>query len=214
MEIKLNNVSKTIKSSTVIDSISISFTSGRIYGLCGYNGCGKTMLMRLITGLIRPTAGEIYIDGKMLGRDIDFPESVGLLLENPSFLDRYTGLENLRLIASLKGKTDMDALKLAMRRVNLLPDDKRKYRKYSLGMKQKLGIAAAIMELPDLIILDEPTNALDAQSLEMLKKIIIEEKQRGALLIIASHESNFIGEVADEMIELENGHIKQKEDGQ
>ena len=174
MEIVLNNVKKTIKKATVIDGISAKWTGGKVYGLCGYNGCGKTMLMRLVAGLIRPTEGSVIIDGKELGKDIDFPESIGLMIENPAFLDHYTAMQNLQLVASLKKKATREDCIDALNRVNLDPNDLRTFKKFSLGMKQRLGIAAAIFEKPDLILLDEPTNALDADGTELAAKIIRE----------------------------------------
>ena len=207
MELMIDNVTKKIKRSTVIDGISAKFYSGRVYGLCGYNGCGKTMLMRLIAGLIRPTEGTVSIDGRQLGRDMDFPESIGLMIENPAFLDNYTALENLKLIASLKKKaTEQDCID-ALIRVNLDPNDVRTFKKFSLGMKQRLGIAAAIFEKPDLILLDEPTNALDADGTELAAKIIQAEKERGALIILACHEREFLESAADEILKIEHGRF-------
>lgn len=214
MEIVLDNVKKVIKKATVIDGISAKWKSGKVYGLCGYNGCGKTMLMRLVAGLIRPTEGSVSIDGKILGKDIDFPESIGLMIENPAFLDNYTALENLKLIASLKKKaTEKDCIK-ALKRVNLDPNDVRTFKKFSLGMKQRLGIAAAIFEKPDLILLDEPTNALDADGTELAAKIIKAEKKRGALIILACHEREFLENAADEIIKIEYGRFVDDEKGE
>ena len=159
--IKLEDVSKNIKDRIVLDHINFTFEDGKVYGLKGINGSGKTMLMRLIAGLIFPSDGKIFVSEKELGRDISFPESIGLLLENPVFLDRYTGLENLKLLAELSGSVDVEKLKQILIKVGLDPDDKRKYRNYSLGMKQRIGIAAAIMDEPSILLLDEPINALD-----------------------------------------------------
>ena len=169
MTITLKNVTKTIGGNTVADSVNLTLKSGTVYGLCGYNGCGKTMLMRLISGLILPTKGDIFFDEKKLGKDIDFPENMGILIENPAFLGGLSGFDNLKLLASIKGKITDDIIKKTISRVGLDPDDKKKYRKYSLGMKQRLGIASAIMEAPELIILDEPTNALDSSGVEIVK---------------------------------------------
>lgn len=205
MILKISNVTKIIKKTTVIDNVSAEWTNGKVYGLCGYNGCGKTMLMRLIAGLIKPTSGSIKIDDKELGKDIDFPESIGLLIENPAFLDNYTGFENLKLIAGLKKIITDDEIKESLNRVNLNPDDIRKYKKYSLGMKQRLGIAAAIMEHPDLILLDEPTNALDSDGVALVAKIIQEEKERGALIVLACHERQFLEDAADVIQKIEKG---------
>ena len=211
MEIVLNNVKKTIKKATVIDGISAKWTGGKVYGLCGYNGCGKTMLMRLVAGLIRPTEGSVTIDGKELGKDIDFPESIGLMIENPAFLDHYTAMQNLQLVASLKKKATREDCIDALNRVNLDPNDLRTFKKFSLGMKQRLGIAAAIFEKPDLILLDEPTNALDADGTELAAKIIREERERGALIILACHERQFLENAADEVIKIEHGQFVEDE---
>ena len=211
MEIILNNVKKTIKKATVIDGISAKWTGGKVYGLCGYNGCGKTMLMRLVAGLIRPTEGSVTIDGKELGKDIDFPESIGLMIENPAFLDHYTAMQNLQLVASLKKKATREDCIDALNRVNLDPNDLRTFKKFSLGMKQRLGIAAAIFEKPDLILLDEPTNALDADGTELAAKIIREERERGALIILACHEREFLENAADEVIKIEHGQFVEDE---
>lgn len=211
MEIVLNNVKKTIKKATVIDGISAKWTGGKVYGLCGYNGCGKTMLMRLVAGLIRPTEGSVIIDGKELGKDIDFPESIGLMIENPAFLDHYTAMQNLQLVASLKKKATTEDCIDALNRVNLDPNDLRTFKKFSLGMKQRLGIAAAIFEKPDLILLDEPTNALDADGTELAAKIIREERERGALIILACHERQFLENAADEVIKIEHGQFVEDE---
>lgn len=160
MKIKISGLSKSIKGNKVLDNISMELESGNIYGLQGKNGSGKTMLMRVICGLVYPERGEINIDGKILGKDISFPQSVGVLIENPSFLSNYTAFENLKLLAAIKGEIKDDEIKKAIMDVGLNPQDRKKYKKFSLGMKQRLGIACAIMEHPDLIILDEPFNAL------------------------------------------------------
>lgn len=207
MTITLKNVSKELKGNTVADQVNFELKSGSVYGLSGHNGSGKTMLMRLISGLILPTKGEISVDGKILGKDIDFPESMGLLIENPAFLNHCTGFENLKLLASIRGKaTDADIVN-AIRRVGLDPEDKKKYRKYSLGMKQRLGIAAAIMESPKLIILDEPTNALDLDGVVLTKQIIIEERNRGALVLMTCHDHDVLERVCDVIYSIENGKI-------
>lgn len=207
MNITLNKVTKVIGGNTVTDNVNISMKSGVIYGLRGYNGCGKTMLMRLIAGLIIPTKGVIKYDNKTLGKDMDFPESMGILIENPAFLGGLSGFDNLRLLASIKGTINDETIKKTIRRVGLDPDDKKKYRKYSLGMKQRLGIASAIMESPDLIILDEPTNALDSSGVETVKKIIKNEKERGALIVLTCHDHSLLEEISDVVYTVENGRI-------
>ena len=213
-KLKIEHVSKQIKGSLVIDDISLMFVPGRIYGLRGINGSGKTMLMRLICGLIRPTSGNIYYDDMELGHDIFFPPDVGVLLENPSFLDGYTGYQNLKLIADIQKKIGEKEIKEILDKVGLEPNDKRKYKKYSLGMKQRLGIAAALMEQPDLVILDEPFNALDTDGVTMTANLIRNEKERGALVIMACHDREQLEFLADEIIEISGGKAAKEKKGE
>lgn len=208
MKIELKHVSKTIRNQPVAQDICAELESGRIYGFQGINGSGKTMLMRLICGLIRPTEGEILIDGKRLGRDLTFPDSVGLFLENPAFLDRYSGMQNLKMLASIENNIGDAEVEAALRAVGLDPSDRKKYRKYSLGMKQRLGIAAAVMEQPELVILDEPTNSLDADGVQLVKGILAQQKARGALVIISCHDLAVLQEMSDEILLLEAGRVK------
>ena len=206
-EIVVNEVSKSIYGVPIINSISMKLVSGNVYGFQGINGSGKTMLMRLICGLIYPTKGEIVIDGKRLGKEITFPQSVGLLLENPAFLDSYTGQENLEMLASIKNIITREEIHEAITSVGLDPLDKRKYKKFSLGMKQRLGIAAAIMEKPDILILDEPTNSLDSSGVSLVKTILAKERERGAIIILACHDLPVLQDVSDEIFLLEQGKI-------
>lgn len=206
-EIVVNEVSKSIYGVPIINSISMKLVSGNVYGFQGINGSGKTMLMRLICGLIYPTKGEIIIDGKRLGKEITFPQSVGLLLENPAFLDSYTGYENLEMLASIKNIITREEIHEAITSVGLDPLDKRKYKKFSLGMKQRLGIAAAIMEKPDILILDEPTNSLDSSGVSLVKTILAKERERGAIIILACHDLPVLQDVSDEIFLLEQGKI-------
>lgn len=206
-DIKIENVSKKIKSNMILKDIDMELTSGHIYGFRGKNGCGKTMLMRCICGLIIPTEGKIIINGKELHKDIKIPESIGALIENPAFLPQYTGFKNLKMLASLKGKINDEEVKLAIKRAGLDPDDKRTYKKYSLGMKQKLGIANAIMGEPDIIVLDEPINALDEISVENVKKVFLELKEKGKLIIAACHDREELEYLCDIIYELKDGEI-------
>lgn len=206
--IKLKNVSKKIRGITVIDDISMTLSSGRVTGLRGINGSGKTMLMRLITGLILPTNGTIKIDDKLLGKEITFPESVGILLENPAFLNSYSGFQNLKMLASIRDQIDDEQINQTLKFVGLNEESaKKKYKKYSLGMKQRLGIAGAIMEQPDIVILDEPTNSLDTSGVELVKEIVRHEKERGAVVIITCHDADILDELADEIYYLEEGAL-------
>jgi ABC-2 type transport system ATP-binding protein len=208
--IKITDVNKTIKKAPILRDINLEFTGGKVYGLRGKNGSGKTMLMRAICGLITPDSGIIDIDGKILGKDISFPESIGVLIENPSFIGNYTGLKNLKVLASIQNRVSDEQIRKALKDIGLDPDDKRTYRKYSLGMKQKLGIAAAVMENPDIIILDEPINALDDVSVEKVHDILEEQKKRGAVIIIACHDKEELDQLSDEIIEISDGRIINK----
>ena len=207
MNIKISHVSKTIKNNPVIKDISMELQSGAVYGFKGINGSGKTMLMRLISGLIRPSQGEISMNGKILGKDISFPNSIGVFLENPAFLDAYSGFNNLKLLASIKSVASDDDIRNTLLRVGLDPDSNKKYKKYSLGMKQRLGIAAAIMEKPEIVILDEPTNSLDEDGVDLVKHIVRNEKERGALVIVSCHYEEILKGMSDEVFLLEQGRL-------
>lgn len=209
--IKVIDYSKEIKKATILDTINIEFTSGKIYGLKGKNGSGKTMLMRAICGLILPTSGYITINDKTIGKDISFPPSIGVLLENPSFINGYTGFRNLKIIATIKNLIEDDQIKKTLNNVGLNCHDKRTYRKYSLGMKQRLGIAAAIMEEPDIVILDEPINALDESGAEMVRNILKDLKEKGAIIILACHDSEELNYLSDEIYTISDGKITNHE---
>lgn len=211
MNIQVEHATKYIKSALILSDVNIRLEGGKIYGLQGPNGGGKTMLMRLLCGLIRPTEGQVLIDGKRLGTDMDFPDSLGLLIENPAFLPNYTGLQNLRLLAQLRNKADEAQLNQTLLDVGLDPKDKRKYRKYSLGMKQRLGIAAAVMEQPELILLDEPTNALDANGVDQICRLIRRERDRGALIVLACHDADILESLSDEIFYIHDGIVERKE---
>lgn len=208
MTVTLTDVSKTIRGIEIIKPVSMTLHGGIITGLRGVNGSGKTMLMRLIAGLIRPTTGEVEVDGKKLWQDISFPGSIGVLIENPAFLDYYTGFENLKVLASIQNRASDEDIRENIRRVGLNPDDKKKYKKYSLGMKQRLGIAAAVFEKPEIILLDEPTNALDTNGVAMVKNVLSEEKARGALIVLACHDPAVLRELSDEIYSVEEGSIR------
>ena len=205
--IKLSDITKTIKKKTVLDNINLEMHAGTVTGFNGINGSGKTMLMRMITGLIRPTSGSVYIDDKELHKDISFPPSVGALLENPAFIDGYTGKENLKLLAGIKGLVTDDEIDEILDFVGLSNAKDKKYKKYSLGMKQRLGIAAAVMEKPEIVILDEPTNSLDSEGVEMVKSLVQREKERQSLVIIACHEYEILKSLSDIIYSIEDGKI-------
>ena len=211
--IELESVTKIIKGKTVLNNISYTFHDGRTYGIKGVNGSGKTMMLRIIAGLIYPTTGNVKIDGRILGKDISFPDRLGVIIENPSFLNTSTGFGNLQLLTSLNGYADEFAIKRSLKRVGLDPEDKRKYKKYSLGMKQRLGIAAAIMEEPKIILFDEPLNALDKSGIRMFDSIIAEEKNREPLIIMTCHEEEKLRAYSDIILCMENGMLSEEEEG-
>jgi ABC-2 type transport system ATP-binding protein len=166
------------------------------------------MIMRLISGLIYPTSGKVYIGDKKLGEDISFPESIGIMLENPAFLNGYNGFDNLRILADIKSVINEDRICEVMKLVGLEESGLKKYKKFSLGMKQRLGIAAAIMEKPQILLLDEPTNSLDEDGIEMVKNILKKEKERGATVVFSCHDTQLLEELSDEIIEIQTGQIK------
>lgn len=210
-EIEVKNLCKTINKNMVLDNINLHMVSGQVYGFQGINGSGKTMLMRALIGLIHPTSGTILIDQKELGKDMDFPKSIGFLLENPTFLDMYSGPDNLRLLAGVDNNISADMINKEIdsliEEVGLKSARNKKYKKYSLGMKQRLGIAAAVLGNPDIVVLDEPTSALDDDGKDMVKRIVKMQKERGALVIISCHEMQTLEELSDEIVRLKEGRI-------
>lgn len=209
--IEIQNMSKTIKGRTVLSNINLTLEAGGSYGFYGHNGSGKSMLFRAVSGLIHPTEGCVKVFGKELGKEISFPESMGLIIENVGFWPYYTGLENLQVLASIRHIISDEAIKDSIRRVGLDPEDKRTYKKYSLGMKQRLAIAQAVMEKPELIILDEPTNALDEEAVEAVRHLIREEQERGATILIASHNREDLKQMCDRYYKMTDGKLKEGE---
>ncbi|MGL5439111.1 MAG: ATP-binding cassette domain-containing protein [Filifactoraceae bacterium] len=207
IKIEIHSLNKEIKGIEILKNINLNLESGKIYGFYGRNGSGKTMLFRAISGLIKPTNGYIKIDNKVLHEEISIPPDIGILLETPGFWENYTGFENLKTLSRIKKIIGNNEIRVAMKSVGLDPDDKRSYKKYSLGMKQKLGIAQAIMENPNILILDEPTNALDEESIEKVRDILIKEKKRGTLILIASHNKEDIDGLCDCKYKMVNGEI-------
>lgn len=208
--IEIKNYTKKIRGKVILDDVNLTFEEGHIYGLKGVNGSGKTMLMRAVAGLMYSMTGQVVIDGKVLGKDMDFPPSIGLLLENPAFLGNMTGFENLKFLASLKGNISDEEIKDIIAKVGLDPEDKRKYSKYSLGMKQRLGIAQALVGSPKIIILDEPFNALDEDGIELISPLIKETAKNGSTVIMACHDSEQLTALAEKIIVIYEGKIKEK----
>nr|WP_298578666.1 ABC transporter ATP-binding protein [uncultured Olegusella sp.] len=205
--VEVCKVSKRIGPEEVLSNVNFEVDLGSIVGLEGENGSGKTMAMRTVCGLVRPDTGTVSVDGKQLWRQIDFPQSLGFLIEEPALLNSYSGLKNLELLASIRNTVTKEELKQAMNRVGLLPDNKKPCKTYSLGMKQRLGIALAIMEHPELLVLDEPTNALDEEGRAMLVNVLQEEKKRGAAILISSHDQNFLSSICDMSYHMSFGKI-------
>lgn len=207
MNICVQNVSKTINRNLVLDKVSLNLSSGRITGLKGVNGSGKSMLLRTICGLIKPDSGKILFDNLELHKDIEFPKSIGILIDGPAFLDNYSAFENLKFLSMVKKKIGDTEIHSILSEVQLDETKKKKYRYFSLGMKQRLGIAAAVMEHPDIILIDEPTNALDSAGVEMIKRILIQECARGALIVLTCHDYQILKELANEIYFIEDGKV-------
>ncbi len=207
MELVIKDYTKIIRKVTVLDQINLTLTGGKIYGLRGKNGSGKTMLMRAITGLIRPTAGYVAIDGKKIGKDIDFPQSVGALIENPSFIQEYSAMDNLKVLANLSGGIPEEDIRSILERVGLNAQESKPFGRFSLGMKQKLGIAAAVMGKPQLIILDEPINALDEYTVERIKELLLELRNEDRIILVACHDREELDYLSDVIIHIQEGRI-------
>jgi ABC-2 type transport system ATP-binding protein len=207
MIIEIENVSKRIQGVTVLNSVNLHMESGNIYGLLGRNGSGKTMLMRAICGLIRPSEGKIMIDGAEQWKDFSYPDDLGMLIETPTFLPDFTGYENLELLSSIRKRVNRSDIRETLKRVGLNPDDQRNTRKYSLGMRQRLGIACAIMENPRLLVLDEPFNGLDVDGFSLMQNIILEEKRKGTLILLACHDREELENLSDVIYKVEQGRF-------
>ena len=205
--IEVKDLSLTIKKSTILYNITVSFGAGCIHGLIGRNGSGKTMLMKCICGFVRPSAGSVTVAGKQIGKDCDFPKSVGIIIETPGFIPYYSGYRNLKLLADLNKKIGKEEIRSTMEKVGLDPDLKRHVRKYSLGMRQRLGLAQAIMENPDLLILDEPMNGLDKDGVADMRNYLLDLKTQGKTILIASHSAEDIEVLCDTVCEMDKGEL-------
>lgn len=203
--ISVSDLSLTIGNVEILKHISVSFDAGKIHGLIGRNGSGKTMLMKCICGFVRPTAGTVIVAEKRIGKDCDFPESVGIIIETPGFIPYYSGYRNLKLLADLNKKIGRNEIRSTMKTVGLDPDLKCHVRKYSLGMRQRLGLAQAIMENPDVLILDEPMNGLDKEGVSDMRNYMLDLKTHGKTILIASHSAEDISVLCDTVCEMDKG---------
>lgn len=203
--IEVRGLSLTIGKTAILNDVTVSLKAGKIHGLIGRNGSGKTMLMKCICGFIRPTRGVVVVDGKRVGKDVDFPKNMGIIIETPGFIPYYSGYKNLKLLAGLRNKIGKEEIIQAMERTGLDPKLKRHVKKYSLGMRQRLGLAQAIMEDPDILILDEPMNGLDKDGVEDMRRYLIDLREQGKTILIASHSSEDISVLCDAVYEMEKG---------
>lgn len=204
--VKVENVTKYFKQEKVLDDVNMNLETGHIYGIVGKNGAGKTVLFKIIAGFIKPSSGKVTVAGKIIGVDRDFPDSLGLIIETPGFLSQYNAYQNLLYLANINNKISKEDIKEAIRMVGLDPDSNKKVGKFSLGMRQRLGIAQAIMENPNLIILDEPMNGLDKKGIEDVKELLLKLKGDGKTILMASHYAEDM-EICDEVFQMEDGKL-------
>lgn len=206
--VEIKNYCKSIKSRLILNNVSYNFEYGKIYGLYGHNGSGKTMLLRAIAGLLVPDSGSVVIDGKVLHKDMSFPPSIGIVIENMNLLPQYNAFDNLKILGKIKKTATDEDIKTALERVGLKSD--LKVKKFSLGMKQRLNIAQAVFEKQKIILLDEPTNALDNDGVQLIYKLLKEEKERGALVVITTHHKEDLEEVCDVVLKMTEGELHEK----
>lgn len=206
---EVKNVTKKWGNNTVLNSVNLTAECSEIIGIIGHNGSGKTVLMKCICGFITPDSGEITVSGKRVGRDIDIPKNIGLIIETSGFLPNFSGFSNLWQLAKIRGKICKNDVREVMETVGLNPHDKKHVGKYSLGMRQRLGIAQAIMENPDILILDEPMNGLDKNGVNDMRELLLRLKSDGKTMIVASHNSADIDILCDRVFEIEKGNLKQ-----
>lgn len=207
-KIRIENVTKKFGSYAALDGISLSFEKGKIHGMIGRNGSGKTVLFKCICGFLRVDDGAVFVDEKQIGKEIEAPESIGAIIETPGFLPGYSARQNLQFLAGIRRKIGKKEIDEAIRKVGLDPEAKKHVGKYSLGMRQRLGIAQAIMEDQKYLILDEPMNGLDKQGVEDVRKLLLQLKEQGKLILIASHNKADIDILCDEVYEMESGTMK------
>ena len=205
--IYVNHLSLNIKQDTILSDITLHVEKGKITGLVGRNGCGKTMLMKCITGFVRPTEGDVIFDGKKVGQDVDFPKNTGIIIESPSFIPYYSGRKNLLELASLQKKVKKERIDEVLQQVGLFEARNKPVRKYSLGMRQRLGIAQALMENPDTLILDEPMNGLDNECVTLIRDILANLREQGKTILLVSHNAEDIRVLCDRIYEMDKGKL-------
>ena len=205
--IEIKNLTKRYGEAEVLSNINMKLESGKIYGLVGRNGSGKTMLMKHILGFVKATQGTILINGKVVGENDDMQENIGAIIENPGFLPEYSGFTNLKLLAMIQGKIKDEQIKDAIRLVGLDPESKKAVGKYSLGMRQRLGLAQALMENPDILLLDEPLSGLDNDGVQEMWKLFLKQKEDGKQIVLASHSKEDIGTLCDEIFRFDKGKM-------
>ena len=210
MELIAENVNKTIDKKIILNDVSLKLRSGMIYGFVGRNGSGKTMLFRALSGLMSIDSGSVSLDGKVLHKDFDVLPELGIMIENAGLYPQLSGFDNLKRLSSIRKKADDDTIREYIRTVGLDPDDKRPFRKYSLGMKQRLVFAQAIFEDQKILMLDEPTNAMDDSGVQMVRDILLERK-KNSIILIASHNHEDIDLLADEKYRVSNGRFIKEE---
>ncbi|ATD53856.1 ABC transporter ATP-binding protein [Clostridium chauvoei] len=203
--IEIVNYTKIFKGTTVLKNINLNIIRGKCYGIVGRNGSGKTLILKSICGFIKPTSGYVMVNGLKIGFDVDFPDDVGALIEQPGFLPNYNAFDNLKFLAKIRNKIGNEEIEKILKFVELYPIDNKLVKEYSLGMKQRLGIAQAIMEDPEILILDEPFNGLDKEGVKNLKEKLIELKEKGKTILMTSHIYQDIEELSDYIYEVDNG---------
>lgn len=203
--IEVQNVVKRFRDQVVLKNVSISFEKGKIHGIVGRNGSGKTVLFKCICGLMHPEEGVILVNGKRVGRDVDMPEDIGAIIEAPGFLPNYSGYKNLRFLANIRRKIGKEEILNVLKTVGLDPESRKHVGKYSLGMRQRLGIAQAIMEDPEILILDEPMNGLDNAGVQDIRALLLELKAQGKTILLASHNHEDIAALCDTVHEMDGG---------
>jgi len=207
MGIVVEHVFKSFGKEKVLKDVCLTINRGEIFGIVGNNGSGKTVLMKCICGFMMPDKGRIFVDGRQIGKEVDFPESIGVIIETPGFIPHETGYANLKILAGLKGLIGREKIKKTIRKVGLDPDMKKPVSKYSLGMRQRLGIAQAIMENPNILILDEPFNGLDKKGVAEMRLLLKELKSQGKAILLASHNAKDIEELCDRVHDMEDAWI-------